>query len=161
MKKALFLFFLAIAGCSTPTPYQAADKRGNGFSDTKIQSERYRVSFRGNEVTKRETVENYLLYRAAEITLNQGDDYFVVDDKETEADVRYSTSGPSLYGGSGIGRRGFGGLGFGWNQSTTASKKYEAIIYITTHKGTPPKENPKAFSAAELKSNLEGKIIRK
>src|SRR5690606_16005552 len=87
MEKTFFLkllvVFLVATACSTPTPYQSADKRGNGFSDTKIQSNRFRVSFKGNEKTKRETVENYLLYRAAEITQDQGQDYFVVDDKDT------------------------------------------------------------------------------
>jgi hypothetical protein len=42
-----------------------------GYSDQQIESNRFRVSFAGNSLTARETVERYLLYRAAELTVQQ------------------------------------------------------------------------------------------
>ena len=60
-----------IAACAAPTPYQAATER-NGFSELKIEDDRFSVSFRGNSRTPRETVETYLLHRAAELTLASG-----------------------------------------------------------------------------------------
>ena len=63
-----------LAACATSTPYQPASKPGgfDGFSQTLIENDRARVTFGGNSLTERETVENYLLYRAAEIAVERG-----------------------------------------------------------------------------------------
>ena len=67
-----------IAACATPTPYQPIGARGTGasggFSDVRLAENRYRVTFAGNSLTTRERVETYLLYRAAELTVQQGFD---------------------------------------------------------------------------------------
>lgn len=78
----------ALAGCASPTPYKVADN-GKGFADQALETNRFRVSFTANSRTPRETVENYWLYRAAEITLENGKDYFVVVEKDTERTVDY------------------------------------------------------------------------
>ncbi len=43
---------LLVAGCATPTPYQPLGVRGTGasggFSEQRLEENRYRVSFRGN-----------------------------------------------------------------------------------------------------------------
>ncbi|WP_204260691.1 CC0125/CC1285 family lipoprotein, partial [Stenotrophomonas maltophilia] len=49
-----------------------------------IESNRFRISFSGNSLTARETVERNLLYRAAELTLQQGFDHFILADRDTE-----------------------------------------------------------------------------
>jgi hypothetical protein len=51
-----------------------------GYSETVIDANRMRVSFSADSRTSRETVEKYLLFRAAEITLQRGFDNFVVVD---------------------------------------------------------------------------------
>jgi len=95
----------ALAACATPTPYQPATftARGpvNGFSEAPIAQNRWRVTFSGNTVTAREQVEDALLLRAAELTLQQGFDHFIAVNRATERDVRYSVSPP-------IGSAGFG-----------------------------------------------------
>jgi hypothetical protein len=58
-----------------PTPY-APSQGGFGYSDARIEENRFRVVFRGNALTPRETVELYLLHRAAEVTLENGYDWF-------------------------------------------------------------------------------------
>ena len=61
-----------LAGCETATPYQplnTANRDAGGYSDHQIEANRFQVSFSGNSVTSRETVERYLLYRSAELTL--------------------------------------------------------------------------------------------
>ena len=82
-----------LGGCATPTPYQAADEAGRGFTETRIESNRYRISFEGNSLTDRETVETYLLYRAAELTVESGYDYFTVVNRATDEDTRVMASG--------------------------------------------------------------------
>lgn len=78
---------LALASCETPTPYQPAASPGAyhmGYSDQRIDDSHFRVSFSGNSLTSRETVERYLLYRAAELTAQGGFDYFVLVNRDTE-----------------------------------------------------------------------------
>lgn len=120
MKRLLIAGALAAAttlsACATPTPYQPATltARGpvNGFSEAPLTQNRWRVTFSGNTVTSREQVEDALLLRAAELTLQQGFDHFVAVNRATERDVRYSASprfGSSFGYGSGFGYSRFGG----------------------------------------------------
>ncbi|MEM6487594.1 MAG: hypothetical protein AAF677_04865 [Pseudomonadota bacterium] len=74
---------LALAACAIePTPYVAATAAGGaapGYADAPIGGDRYRVSFTGNRATPRAVVGDYLLFRAAEVTLAQGADWFRID----------------------------------------------------------------------------------
>jgi hypothetical protein len=115
---------LLVAGCATETTYRPATGQGfqrTGYSDRQIEPNRFLVSFAGNSVTSRDTVERYLFFRAAELTLQQGFDYFVMADRDTNLQSRTYTT-PGVGGGFGYG--GFGGYwgpswryrgrGFGW-----------------------------------------------
>lgn len=79
----------ALAACGTATPYQpvgAPTSQGyGGYSDVQIQPDRWRVTFSGNDLTSRETVETYLLYRAAELTVQSGYDWFTTTQRSTDA----------------------------------------------------------------------------
>lgn len=79
-----------LAACATTTPYQEASQPGgyDGYSQTVLENDRARVTFGGNSLTKRETVENYLLYRAAELTLEKGYDHFTLIERDTEEKTR-------------------------------------------------------------------------
>lgn len=124
-----------LAACATATPYQEASKPGayDGFSQTLIENDRARVSFGGNSLTDRDTVENYLIYRSAEIAKERGFDHFTLQERDVEEKTRisgssyghglydpffnYSFYGPSFgwsRGGrfSSFGGRGFRGAGF-------------------------------------------------
>ena len=85
---------VVLAACATTTPYQPASKPGafDGYSQTLLENDRARVSFGGNSLTDRETVENYLLYRAAEIAVERGFDYFTLTERDTEAKKRVHVS---------------------------------------------------------------------
>lgn len=79
---------LSLAGCvSADTPYQAlssASRVSGGYADERLAEDRYRVTFAGNTFTSRERVESYLLFRSAELTLQQGFDWFLVQDQEMD-----------------------------------------------------------------------------
>lgn len=119
---------LALAGCETATPYQplyaAHGQASGGFSEQQVEANRWRVTFAGNSLTSRERVERYLLFRAADITVGQGFDWFTTLDRNTDKKSSfYNTGGGFGYGGGyggywgpswGLYRRGFGwGYGFG------------------------------------------------
>jgi hypothetical protein len=61
-------------------PYQPKADR-TGYSQQQLDAQTWRVQFSGNINTPRETVENYLLYRSAEIMLFGGYDKFVMLEK--------------------------------------------------------------------------------
>jgi hypothetical protein len=71
------------------TPYQPKGLTG-GFSETRLDTNTFRVDFQDIGFTSRERVEVYLLRRAAELTLERGFDYFVIVDADT--DSRISTA---------------------------------------------------------------------
>ena len=96
-----------LAGCGTATPYQPATD-GQGYAEQALERDRYRVTFVGNSLTSRETVENYLLYRAAEVTLEKGYDHFVIVEKDTERNTIYHSTF-TVFSGGGI-RHGRGSI---------------------------------------------------
>lgn len=89
-----------LTSCITPTPYQP-EIRGQrihgGYSEEQLGDNRYRVTFDGNTLTSRERVEGYLLYRAAELTVENGFDWFRIVDRETERDRRIYLDPAPLY----------------------------------------------------------------
>ena len=149
-----------LQGCGTATPYQPLAE-GYGFGQQQLETNRYRVYFSGNSLTPRETVENYLLYRAAELTLNNGKDYFVIADQGTEVNTVYR-SHFDTFGGYGAYRwhpSSFGALGLGTGTSMPVTR-YEAVANILIFSGQKPQTDPKAFDAREIKTRLEPTVVR-
>jgi len=145
---------LLASACATTTPYQPL-KGGEGYSEQRIESNRYTVRFFGNAQTPRQTVENYLLYRAAEITLANGYDYFVVADQQTEAQTNYYES---FSGGFGFGRYWWGPrIG---TDIITPEVQYEGILTILLRHGKKHEGDVKAFDAREVQTNLDPLIER-
>ena len=158
----VFCAFAAFAaGCATPTPYQPADPYG--FSEQQLEDDRFRVRFSGNALTDRDTVENYLLYRAAELTLARGYDYFLLADRSVDADTRYVYTF-SAYPGYGYyhvyphRRR---GLLFGPGVETAwPVTRFDAVATVKLARGEPPAGRADAFDAAELRRYLEPLLRR-
>jgi hypothetical protein len=71
----VLLFAGSSAGCVTK--YKPHNHQG-GYSDYRIATDVFSVSFRGNAATREEIVEKYLFRRASELTLEHEFRYFVV-----------------------------------------------------------------------------------
>jgi hypothetical protein len=112
MKKLLILAAaaLTLSACETATPYQPLNAQhaqgSGGYSDQQVEANRWRVTFSGNSLTSRETVERYLLFRAAQLTMDAGYDWFEAVDRHTDKNSSYV--GDSGFGG------GYGGFGYGY-----------------------------------------------
>jgi hypothetical protein len=188
--KALATALVAIAGlsaCATATPYQPRSpgaQTSGGFSDLRLEQDRYRVSFAGNSLTSRETVERYLLYRAAELTTQQGYDWFETADRRTERDARttidndpFMRPGFGYGGGYGSWRpswRYYGPRYGGWRAwdpyggdpffasraEVRTVQKFEATAEIVLHKGAKPAGDPRAYDAREIMNSLGRDIQR-
>ena len=119
MKKYIVPVIAACAvlgACATATPYQQATNSNGGYENQQIESNRWAISFSGNSLTDRQTVETYLLYRAAELTKQNGFDNFQIVTRETDAQSQFISTGfssPFYYnfygfgGHSGFGRSSF------------------------------------------------------
>lgn len=86
-----------LGACATATPYQAALDGQKGYANQQIETNRWQISFAGNSLTDRKTVETYLLYRAAELTDLEGYDYFRVIQRETDENRRVVATGYGAY----------------------------------------------------------------
>jgi hypothetical protein len=177
---ALLATTLLAAGCATETAYRPATGSGfdrSGYSDRQIEANRFMVSFAGNGYTPRETVERYLLYRAAELTVQQGFDHFILADRET--DKRTRTFAAPTFGGYGGLYGGWGpswnyyGRGFGWRSwspwgggpfwdrdiDVQTIDKFEAHAEIVMGHGPKPDGNVRAFDAHDVIKNLGPTIV--
>lgn len=169
MRKLLTILAAAsLAACATPTPFEPLNSSGYGFADQKIEENRYRISFRGNSLTTKEQVEAALLLRAAEVTLENGYDHFIVvsDDTEVERQVRVSDLGPR-YGAFGYNYFGpfpYYTRGYAWGYSDVdvrESQRYAAIAYIVLGRGPKPQDNLTAYDAREVQKNLSDAVYRR
>ena len=156
-----------LAACVTATPYRAAEHEHDyGYQQQKIEQDRYRLSFAGNSSTSRQTVENYLLYRAAELTLEQGKDYFIVIKSDTEKNTeQHSTvvGAPSFHFGYGH-HRGYGhhhSYGVGFNIINTNYSDYQAFGVILLKAGKKPADNHDAYDARQVLENLGAAVVGK
>ena len=170
-----------LAACTTATPYQPnipGQATSGGYSEIRVEPDRWRVSFQGNTLTSRETVEAYLLFRSAELTVQQGYDWFEMVDRHTNADARSYVEPDPLYhpwyGGYGFWRPSwrFHGRGFGWRTwdpfwggpfwadryDVRTIEKFEAAAEIKMHKGAKPADDPRAFDAHAVIENLRPRI---
>jgi len=168
---------VVLAGCETATPYQplgSGTAVSGGFSDQRLDDNHVRVSFKGNTATSRVTVENYMLYRAAELTVQNGYDWFEEVDQHTDRDKHtYVESGPygpgygfgyfrpywSIYGRRGWGPWGpWGGPYWGEAEVETV-QKFQATADIALHHGPKPMNDPRALDAHQVLANLGPKIM--
>ncbi|ASK87091.1 CC0125/CC1285 family lipoprotein [Sphingorhabdus sp. SMR4y] len=171
------LMTLLLLGCATATPYQpqiAGQRVSGGFLEERIDATHYRVRFAGNSLTSRDTVEGYLLYRAAELTVQSGYDWFRITDHTTETErrsyvehfPRYEPYYGSIYLNwrphwryyrSGVwstwhpyGRDPF------WSIDSTVRtvEQFEAEAEIVMRRGSKPADASRAFDAREVLADL-------
>ena len=171
-----------LVACATPTPYQPnipGQASSGGYSEVRVEADRFRVGFSGNSLTSRETVEGYLLFRAAELTLQSGYDWFSIVDRQVDKTSRTYVDPDPLYRpwyGPGYGYwrpswRYFGG-GYGWRTwdpfwgdpfwadrvDVRTVDKFDASAEIVMHKGPKPTDDPRAFDARSVVDNLRPRI---
>ncbi len=144
-----------LAACATHTPYGPARSDGAaGYTSQKIEQGRYRVSYTDKDVARS---HDMALLRAAEITLQEGADWFEITGGYTDQDA--GSAGPrssvSLGGsrgsyGSGVGM----GVGIGIPLGSSGSD-VTTVIDMVTGKGEKP-DRPTVYDARSVDINLRG-----
>lgn len=174
---------LITTGCtmrSTPyQPLQSTSRVSGGYSDLRIDETHYRVSFAGNRLTSRERVESYLLFRAAELTLLKGYDYFVIEDREVEHQIERQIRRDPFYDPWYAPRYGYWRpywryyrAGHGWyhwypyfgdtfwaeRYDVRTIERFEASADIRLGKGAAPAANGRAMDAREVRDRIAPQI---
>lgn len=174
MKHAFAVPFAAaamLAACASQPDYRPASAAGGeGYSSQQIESNRYRVSYTGDEHQSAQTVRDYALLRAAELTMEEGGDWFEVLRSETAGDTETRTR---------FENRGFetrtayrtdcGLLGcttraepvttFGGTDRVEETQTvFDHSMEIVIHEGEKPAGNPAAYHAAETAANLRASL---
>ena len=146
---------LALSACASLAPYgpQQAE-RGQGFSEQRIESNRFRVTYNG--VGAIGPVADRALFRAAQLTVDQGYDWFEVTQRwidgrpDSAGGVRPSVSvgaGSSRYGGyraSGVGV----GLGLDLSGPQPTSTTLEIVMGRGLRPGRPDAYDARAVQDA-------------
>jgi hypothetical protein len=129
-----------LTACATPTTYRpASDPRAIGFSDYRIETGRYRVTFRGGPGAPPDQVANFALLRAAEVSLRDGYDWFRI--VERSDDRSGGGSGPQVSlgtGGGNFGRRSAVGIGLGASFDLGGGPAYSRSREVQAGKGARP-----------------------
>lgn len=149
---------LGLSACASEPAAYAPKMPGasTGYTDQQLTSDRYRVTFTGNSATDRQKVEDYLLLRSAQVTLNSGHSWFMFDTRTTQAKTTYMSTFNRWSGW-----RGYGWYwhSWAWGRPYSATSRpitrYQAYAEIVVLSDAQAKEEPHAINAHELIQHLE------
>lgn len=171
MRFYTFLGFVLSAfmlGCAapTPTPFQAASPNSDfGYRETALTDTQYRIDFVGNRHTQASQIKDYAMLRAAQLTLQQGYDWFVILDSQTdrESKTRTDVNAPlrsqavvrecGVLGCASYVTPVYSGVGI---RTYEVDGKVSTSLQISMGKGQPEDRN-RAFDAEKLAENLAKK----
>jgi len=150
---AAFALPLVLAACATPVAPPPP------FAETRISEDRFRVTFQGPADPVR--AGDHALVRAADIAVNEGFDWFVVENRYTETFGGGRGNGPFIslggssfdfgrYSGSSI------GAGIGFNLGDLQRPRVASTVEVRMGRGQPkPLE---AYDARDVLRTLGGRV---
>lgn len=151
---------LSLAACATaPTVYQAATgPNAVGYSEYRIEPDRYRITFRGGPGAPPEQVSDYALRRAADLALANGYDWFRVSDRFIRQAA--GDNGPRIGLGVGGGSGSYGwhggsslGVGLGTSFNLGGGPSLAATIEVMFGKGAKP-DGQDVYDARAIRRSL-------
>lgn len=147
---------LALSACASLAPYGAQQGRGGqGFSEQRIESHRYRVTYNG--VGAPGPVADYALLRAADLTTQEGYDWFEVVQAWTDGrpggagGLRPSVSiggGSSRYGGYSA-----SGVGVGVGLNLSGPQPTSTTLEVVLGRGAKP-DRPSVYDARSIQASI-------
>ena len=147
---------LTLAACAGMAPYgQATSPTSQGYSEQRIEQDRYRITYRG--VGDQARVADYALLRAADLTIANGYDWFEITQRWT--DGRPDSAGglrPSVSIGAGSSRYGgysSSGVGVGVGLNFSAPSPTATVLEVRLGRGPMP-ERPYVYDAREVAPNI-------
>ncbi|WP_077340295.1 CC0125/CC1285 family lipoprotein [Pseudocolwellia agarivorans] len=164
MKKIIMLVSMVglLAACASSPEYRAAKNNGVGYQESILNQDKIRVHFKTRTDNKLKAID-YTFLRAAELTVQQGYDWFVVTNRDVIIDGQNQPRS-SIHTGIGT-RRDCGiygcsnqpstHLGIGFNLGEQG-QEIESIVDIKLGKGVRP-EQQESYEAREIITNMRAK----
>ena len=152
---APLIFALGLAACATPTVFApAARPDASGYVESRIEGDRWRITFRGGSDAGPARVSDLALLRAAQVTVAQGYDWFRVTERYGEASpprgpVLSVGGGTESYGRGGGSSFGVGVGGIPLGGGPILSQTMEVLL----GKGAVPRE-PDVYDARSLEGSI-------
>ena len=152
---------LSLGACASLAPYgPQRGPNGQGYSEQRIESDRYRVTYNG--VGAPGPVADMALLRAADLTIDQGYDWFEVTQRYV--DGRPDSAGgfrPSVsvgYGGGSTryGGRSYSSSGVGVGLNFQGPSPTSTVLEVRLGRGARP-DRGEAYEAREVRYALSGR----
>ena len=161
MKRLTILAIAALlSACAAvgPTAYGPADQKGFGYEETRIENDRYRITYRGSGGMLPEKVEDYAMLRAGELALQNGFSWFRVVSRNMTRDQRGGVSLGAGVGSGSYGRRSSVGVGVGGNFGKIGARDYFTIrMDVLMGAGDPPADDD-VYDAASIVDALSAPV---
>ena len=152
----VFSAALVLFACATPPSYgPATSARSIGYSDSAIETDRYRVTYRGGDQA---TAHDFALLRAADLTLAKGHDWFRVTNASIKEEGDSSGTSISVGGSTGSYRgRSSTGVGVGIGFPLGTSRVSEQTLEILMSSGPRP-DGSNVYDAKSVSESIGAKI---
>ena len=160
-KLIVILWCVALtAACATAvgTPYAPADNKGFGYAETRIEADRYRVTFAGDGATPVGVVEDYALLRAAELALENGYDWIRIVGRDVAAEDRGGVGVGAGFGTGSYGRRGGVNVGVGGDLGTVGAKRFFTARLEAIFGRGPKPEGQDVYDARSVVETIRARI---
>lgn len=154
---------LAMSACASLAPYgPATSPSSQGYLEQRIESDRYRITYRG--VGAPGPVADLALLRAAELTTQQGYDWFEVTQRyidgrpDSAGGFRPSLgigAGSSRYSGGRYGGFSSSGVGVGVGLNFQGPSPTSTVLEVRLGRGPQP-DRAEAYDAREVQAALRG-----
>lgn len=164
--QAAALALLALAGlaaCATPPLYAPAARFGEvGYVESRIERDRFRVTYQGGYGVSEAVAMDFALRRAAELAMQEGYEWFIVDGQlfrqtapaapAPENAPNLPRPAPRIGGGLGFGA-GTGGFGAGASIDLAPRAGARADLLVRMGRGKRP-DLPGVYLASEVKARF-------
>ncbi len=167
IRKLSLLLLISFPLISCSTGYMPAQTYGgfyvNGYSDARTNANTAIVRYDGNRFMDPEKMRGYLLYRCAEVTIQNGYDYFIITSTNGSAVNVHPISRDKVYQttihpkGSSVGYRSTQYRGYQYtsssvpdNDPTNQTPNYAEVAVIKMFQGKKPGNLPNAFDANDI-----------
>lgn len=154
------LISLVLVSCATAvgTSYGPADQKGFGYTDTRIESDRFRITFSGDGATPVDVVEDYALLRAAELTLENEYEWFRIVARDVAREDKGGVGVGAGVGSGSYGRRGGVGVNVGGNLGTIGSKRFFTVrMEVLLGRGDIP-DDGEVYSAQAVIDSIGSRL---
>lgn len=158
--RLLFVFpilvLLAACAATGPVVYGPADEKGFGYSEQRIEDNRYRITYRGSGGMPPDLVEDYALRRAAELAIANGYEWFRVVGSDVAGEERGGVSVGTGFGTSSYGRRSSVGVGVGADLGRVGAQDFFTVRMDVLLGGGEAPDESDVYDARAVLDNLTG-----